>query len=72
MKNTETNNGTKALHMADVISRLRKLERIDLYEQDIETHIGILGREQIEDINDDGKYIRSADLSKLIDELNGL
>ena len=52
------------LNISDVISRLLSLQRVDIDTQDNGEFI-----EQDERIEEDGRYIRSEDLDKLISEL---
>jgi hypothetical protein len=52
------------LNISDVISRLLSLERVDIDTQDNGEFI-----EKDERVEEDGRYIRSEDLDKLISEL---
>jgi len=52
------------LNISDVISRLLSLQRVDIDTQDNGEFI-----EQDERIEEDGRYIRSEDLDRLISEL---
>jgi hypothetical protein len=60
----ELNEASENLNISDVISRLLSLQRVDIDTQDNGEFI-----EQDERIEDDGRYIRSEDLDRLISEL---
>jgi len=60
----QINEAQENLNISDVISRLLSLQRVDIDTQDNGEFI-----EQDERIEDDGMYIRSKDLDKLISEL---
>jgi hypothetical protein len=63
-KNTELDNKDEKLHISDVISRLLSLQRVDIDTLDNGEFI-----EKHERIEEDGMYIISEDLDKLISEL---
>ena len=63
-KNTELDNKDEKLHISDVISRLLSLQRVDIDTLDNGEFI-----EKDERIEEDGRYIISEDLDKLISEL---
>ena len=60
----QLNEASENLNISDVISRLLSLQRVDIDTQDNGEFI-----EQDERIEEDGKFIRSKDLDKLISEL---
>jgi len=65
LKNMKTfEQQTSELNISDVISRLLSLQRVDIDTQDNGEFI-----EQDERIEEDGRYIRSEDLDRLISEL---
>jgi predicted CopG family antitoxin len=63
-KNTELDNKDENLNISDVISRLLSLQRVDIDTLDNGEFI-----EKDERIEEDGRYIISEDLDKLISEL---
>ena len=63
----QLNEATEKLNISGVISRLLSLQRIDIDTQDNGEFI-----EKDERIEEDGEYIRSEDLDKLISELKQL
>jgi hypothetical protein len=65
LKNMKTfEEHSSELNISDVISRLLSLQRVDIDTQDNGEFI-----EQDERIEEDGRYIRSEDLDRLISEL---
>jgi hypothetical protein len=60
----ELNEASENLNISDVISRLLSLQRVDIYPLDNGEFI-----EKHEQIEEDGMYIISEDLDKLISEL---
>ena len=65
LKNMKTfEQHSSELNISDVISRLLSIERFDIDTQDNGEFI-----EQYERVEEDGRYIRSEDLDKLISDL---